>query len=441
VGLLGDGHFINQVHPDDRQSLRTCIGGLSPSNPSYALAFRFVRSDGRQFWLEETARGEFDCKGRLLRNKGLTRDITEREVAEQILAERNAQLSLAGKAALVGTFAYDTDTEIMQISEGYVGIHGFPEGTAEIARSKCLTGVHAEDIGRVGELRSQAFSKGSREYSVEYRIIRSGGEIRWVETRCFISYDSKGRPQRVIGVSMDITERKRAEEQQRALHAELDHRVKNVLATVSAVASHTRQGSRSVASFATALEGRIRSMATTHELLSSDGWRGISLTKLVRCELAAYATSKNTKIDGPEVILRPEVGQAMAIVLQELATNAAKHSALSTRNGCVSIRWDRRPNGHRRSQLVLEWREVGGPPVVPPSRPSYGTNTICDQIPYEFGGTVDLVLAPDGVLCRLELPDHWLSNGTEPIPNEAMRAPLRGLQLGTAVGDALASLA
>jgi PAS domain S-box-containing protein len=415
IGFVGDGRFLRQVHPDDRDNFRTLIRGLSPANASYALTFRFVRPDGCQVWLEETARGEFDGKGRLSRIKGLTRDVSERELAEQILAERNAQLSLAGKAGLVGAYAYDADTEIMQISEGYAAIHGFPEGTAEIARSKCLAGVHSEDIERVQQCRDDAFCKGSPEYSAEYRIIRPGGQIRWVETRCFISYESEGRPHRVIGVSIDITERKRAEEQQQMLHAELDHRVKNVLATVSAVVSHTREGSRSVSSFAAALEGRINSMATTHELLSSGRWQGISLTELVRRELAPYAINNNTEINGPEILLKSEAGQAMAMVLHELATNAAKYGALSTKDGRVSIRWEQRLNGHPRSHLVLQWREIGGPPVVASGKPSYGTSTIRHLIPYEFGGSVDLVLASDGVRCKLELPADWISNNGEPV--------------------------
>jgi two-component sensor histidine kinase len=193
-------------------------------------------------------------------------------------------------------------------------------------------------------------------------------------------------------VLRDITERKRAEERQRALVAELDHRVKNTLATVSAVVSHTVQGSRSVVNFATALDGRIRSMATTHELLSFGRWQGVSLAELIRRELAPYAVRNNTEIGGPHVVLKPEAGQAMAMVLHELATNAAKYGALSNKNGRVSIRWDQRSNGHTRSNLVLEWKEIGGPPVVETGKPSYGTSTIRDLIPYEFGEVVRLTL-------------------------------------------------
>jgi two-component sensor histidine kinase len=136
----------------------------------------------------------------------------------------------------------------------------------------------------------------------------------------------------------------------------------------------------------------------------------VSLTELVRRELEPYATRYNTEINGPDILLKPEAGQAMATVLHELATNAAKYGALSTKYGRVSIRWDRHLNGHPRSHLVFEWQELGGPPVAALRKSSYGTSTIRDLIPYEFGGTVDFVLAPEGVQCRLELPSEWLGN-------------------------------
>jgi two-component sensor histidine kinase len=229
-----------------------------------------------------------------------------------------------------------------------------------------------------------------------------------------VVHRARGRPVQLLGVTRDITERKRAEERQRVLVAELDHRVKNTLATVSAVVSHTRQGSRSVRDFAAALEGRLRSMAATHELLGARWWQGVSLTELVRRELAPYAARNNTELSGPEVVLRTEAGQAMAMVLHELATNAAKYGALSTKKGRVSIQWDRRLNGGPRTDLMLEWHEIGGPPVSAPGNPNYGTSTIRDLIPYEFGGTVDLVFAPEGVRCRLKLPAEWLSDGVDP---------------------------
>jgi two-component sensor histidine kinase len=154
-------------------------------------------------------------------------------------------------------------------------------------------------------------------------------------------------------------------------------------------------------------------MAATQELLSSGRWQGISLAELVRRELAPYATRDNIEINGPDIMLKWEAGQAMAMVLHELVTNAAKYGALSTEKGRVSIWWDQRPSDHSRSHLVFEWQEFGGPPVDTPGKPSYGTTTIRELIPYEFGGIVDLVLASDGVRCHLELPADWLGSLSE----------------------------
>jgi PAS domain S-box-containing protein len=402
--------FLRSVHPDDRRIVRAQVRQLCPSHPSYALTFRFCCPNGEQVWLEESAKGEFDAAGRLLRIKGLTRDITQRKKAELVLEERNVQLGLAAKTGLVGSFAYDTHTEIMQISEGYVAIHGFPERTVEIARSDCLAGVHLDDIAQVKRFRSEAFREQRREYNAEYRIIRPSGEIRWVETRCFIAYDAIGDPKRVVGVSIDITERKRAEEHQRVLVAELDHRVKNVLATVSAVAGHTLETSSSMDHFVAALDGRIRSMATAHEVLSIRQWQGMPMAELVRRELAAYATRGNIVVDGPEVTLSAPAGQAMAMVLHELVTNAAKHGALSTREGRVSVRWHLSPNGDR---LVIAWQETGGPSVQTPRKSGYGTSVIADLIPYELGGAVDLAFASDSVQCRLEISADWVTKASQ----------------------------
>jgi PAS domain S-box-containing protein len=407
------------IPPDDRARIDAALAEAKRSGRRWNVEYRVLPPPnhphaGETRWVAFESSVVRTHKGTPVGLLGVTRDITQRKRAEQALADQNVQATLAGRASLVGTYTSDTNEEKAQISPGYAAIHGLPEGTTEITRNEWLARVHPEDVGRLQMLRQQTFHQRLREYKVDYRIIRDG-EVRWIESRTFISYNSDGLPERVIGANIDITERRRAEEHQRVLVAELDHRVKNVLATVSAVVSHTRQGSGSVDDFAAAIDGRIRSMATTHELLSSGRWQGISLAELIRCELAPYVTGSNVKINGPQVLLKSEAAQATAMVLHELATNAAKYGALSTKRGRVSIRWDRRLNGHPRSHLVLEWRELGGPPVVVPSKPSYGTSTIRDLIPYEFGGSVELVLAPEGVRCRLELSSDWLSDDAAPV--------------------------
>ena len=405
--------FLDRVHPDDRNNLKTRIRELSPQTPSYALTFRYVRPDGRSVWLEETARGEFDATGTLLRVKGLTRDMTERKLTESGLQASEARLAGILEIAGDAIISIDAKQRITLFNGAAERLFGYSRGemlgqSIELlipARHRTAHRKHIEQFAsgsdiarRMGKRQEVAGQrKTGEEFPTEASISKLKTSEGWIYTI----------------VLRDISERKRAEERQRILVAELDHRVKNALATVSSVISHTGIGNRSVTDFVTALEGRIRSMAATHELLGALWWQGVSLTELVRRELAPYAVRNNTKVSGPEIMLRAEAGPAMAMVLHELATNAAKYGALSTKGGCVSVRWGRRLNGYP-PRLVLEWREIGGPRVIAPGNPSYGTSTIRDLIPYEFGGTVDLVFAQEGVQCRLELPTGWLSNAADP---------------------------
>ncbi|HEU0061820.1 MAG TPA: PAS domain-containing protein [Hyphomicrobiaceae bacterium] len=403
--------FLTRVHPDDREGFRAAIRGLKPGDPSYTFNFRFCGPSGRQVWLEETARAEFDDRGKLLRIKGLTRNITDRKRAEDALVERNLQLSLAGKAALVGSYSYGLDTDVMHVSEGYAALHGLPEGTVETTRTEWCARAHPEDLDRVAERRREAFRKRVSEYDIEYRIVRSDGTLRWIESRSLILYNRHGSPQRVVGVNIDVTERKRTEDRQRILVAELDHRVKNLLSTISAVAAHTMDASSSMQQFVAALDGRIRSMALTHELLSGHRWQGIPLAQLLRRELAPYATKSNTDIKGPDVLLSAEAGQTIAMVVHELTTNAAKYGALSGRKGLVLVRWQWSTNGHPAEPLTIDWEEIGGPPADAPRKANYGSSVITDLVPYELGGTANLVFAAQGVKCRLSVPAEWVRTG------------------------------
>ena len=200
-----------------------------------------------------------------------------------------------------------------------------------------------------------------------------------------------------------FAERRRHEARQALLIAELDHRVKNVLARVAVVAMHTRRGSGTMDDFVQALNGRIQSMAAAHMLLSQSRWCRVGLTDLVRRQLAPYTTDTNSTICGPEVMLTPAETQAVAMVIHELVTNAAKYGALSSPNGRVSVSWDR-TGADAAMILTITRRELGGPPITAPVPSSYGSSLIRDLIPHELGGTVDLVFPSDGACCKIEIP-------------------------------------
>jgi PAS domain S-box-containing protein len=418
--------------PEDAEQVEARrLQAIRDRQTEYTVVYRIILPDRGVRWIESRSFIAYDGDWHPKRVVGVNIDVTERRRTEQALIDRNNQIALSGKTALVGSFAIHIDparehvAQRMRVSPGFAAIFGLVPELEEISVGDWRSRVYPADLPQFLAHRHQAIAERRSEHHLEYRIVRPCGTIRWIESRTSIEYDEVGQPSRLVGVNIDITERKKLEEQRKLLIGELDHRVKNTLSTVSAVISRTGEGSRSLADFVAALDGRIRSMAKTHELLSAHRWQGVSLTQLIRNELAPFATGSNTDLEGPEVILTPEAGQAMAMVLHELVTNAAKYGALSTQSGRVVIRWDRRLNGHLRSHLMLEWRETGGPPVIASAGPSYGMSIIRDLLPYEFGATVDLVLAADGVRCRLELSAEWFNNHTEPVPEAGTLTPLR----------------
>jgi two-component sensor histidine kinase len=144
-------------------------------------------------------------------------------------------------------------------------------------------------------------------------------------------------------------------------------------------------------------------MADAHTLLSHSHWRGVSLADLVHRQLAPYTTETNIVLSGPDITLPAAPTQLLAMVLQELVTNALKYGSLSTPHGKVSVNWSG-DDTDGVARVVIAWRETGGPPAKAPSQSNYGINLIRNLIPHELGGTVDLVFAPEGLCCDIEIP-------------------------------------
>ena len=406
--------WFARVHRDDQQHLRAeHIRAFKERRPEVINEFRFVRPGGEVRWIEGRSLVVYDQAGRAERMTGVYIDVTDRKQTEALLRESKARLADALAAGQVMAFEWNAVTGQSRRSDNVAQILGIEQGPASVPRNDFLRHVHPDDRmslkSRIRELRP-----GNPSYVLNFRFVRPDGREVWLEETAKAEFDATGRLLRIKGLTRDITERKGLEEDKNLLIAELDHRVKNVLSIVSVVASRTQETSQSMADFVAALDGRIKSMAITHELLSYRRWHGIPLAELVDRELAPYATGSNTQIEGPDVILSADAGQAIAMVFHELATNAAKFGALSTARGRVCVRWSQKRNGHAHSLLSVHWEERGGPNVMPQTRSGYGTSVIRDLIPYELGGAVDLVHAPEGVRCRLEIPAHWLSSGKAP---------------------------
>jgi PAS domain S-box-containing protein len=317
-----------------------------------------------------------------------------------MLEESQTLLHEALAAGAVMAFECNLITGLAQRSENGAQIIGLgPQQT--LTATLFLAQIHSDDQARFKEHHRRAHV--DIPATVTFRFIRSDGREVWLEETSRVECDTDGRLVRVKGLIRDITERKQAEKREDLLSAELDHRVKNVLARVAAVLRHTQRRDGSTDEFVKAVNGRIQSIAAAHALLSQSRWSGVGLTDLIRYQLAPYATDANTAITGPDVMLSSAQTQAVAMAIHELATNAAKHGALSSPDGRVSVSWDR-TGADASAVLTMIWRELGGPPITTPVQSGYGLSLIRDLIPHELGGTVNLKFPSDGACCTIEIP-------------------------------------
>ncbi len=268
----------------------------------------------------------------------------ERRHHEAVLEESEARLQEALTAGAVMAFECNPSSGLVQRSDNAAQILGLgPQQT--LTAAQFLEQIHADDLARFNAHNRRAGVDSPA--TITFRFIRPDGREAWLEETSRAEFDTTGRLMRVKGLTRDITRRKQSEKRQDLLSAELDHRVKNVLARVAAVVRHTRRRSGTTDEFVNALDGRIQSIAAAHALLSQSRWSGVGLTDLIQHQLAPYTTDANTTISGPEVMLTSGETQAVAMVIHELVTNAAKHGALSSLDGRVLVSWAPAPTQRR----------------------------------------------------------------------------------------------
>lgn len=234
-------------------------------------------------------------------------------------------------------------------------------------------------------------------------------------------------------------ERARARERQDLLLAELDHRVKNTLANIQALVRHSSTGAATLETFVGDLNARLRAMAQAHSLLSLSRWEGAGLRSLAEEQLRPYLGGDRgvdrVLIEGPEVRLRPKPALALSLALHELATNAAKHGALSVAGGRVRLAW--RIEGDR---LLLDWRERGGPPVHAPARRGFGSLVLGRSLAYEVGGRTRLDFPPEGVACHIEMPLRQVTEAGAVVAGRAEAAGLGGTRVLVVEDSALVAM-
>ncbi|MEH6718703.1 MAG: MHYT domain-containing protein [Aurantimonas endophytica] len=273
----------------------------------------------------------------------------------------------------------------------------------EITHDQFLPSVATEERAK----RDQGFESvllTGADYDDEYRL---ADEARWVNVRGRVLKDGRGRPRRMIGVVLDVTDRHEAfaavtesERRQRLMVNELNHRVKNTLATIQSIAAQTARRAATPEDFRRSFEGRLVALSETHNALTRGGWEVACLRELFQHELGPYS-EEQFRLEGPATPLGPRQALALGMVIHELATNAAKYGALSTPAGCLRVAWAVQADA---ATLAIEWSEHGGPVVEPPSRKGFGSRLLYLSIEKELGGQAELRYEPDGFVCSLVIP-------------------------------------
>ncbi len=322
------------------------------------------------------------------------------------------RLELAVEAAGFGEFEWDLVRDVFVVSARMAAITGLPVGEMPGEGGRALDRhVHPDDLEAYLANRARNVDGGGA-YNAEFRQIHAAdGRTVWVRVSGVVSRGADGKPVHVNGIVQDITERKVEEEHRHTLMAELDHRVKNVLAAVQALAQQTAKRTTSLESFLSNFGGRLKAMGSANELLTAARWRGAAVDHLVAAELGALAPGQ-TSWDGPELFLTPRAANALSLALHELATNAVKFGALSMETGHVDVRWKRLLDGG----FELSWTEGGGPRVFAPTRRGFGS-TLLDQVTgRELNGETVVEYRPAGVYARLRAGAQAIAPRPETVP-------------------------
>lgn len=398
--LDGQGWAV-LVHPDDLPQTAKNWQEAQTLGMFYETEFRLRRNDGVYRWHIARAVPMLDVDAKLTQWVGTNTDIDDHKRATQALHESERRLALSQKAAGIGSLELDIATGTVIGSEEFWNIWGL--SARQSVHISVLEGIVVPDDA---EIRSNAETRrtGSAAPHVEYRIKRpDNGEIRWVSRNVDFVLDALGKPIKMFGIMQDITDRKEAENRQKTLAYELEHRIKNILSMVGAIVSQTLRNT-DIATARSAVSLRLEALAKAHDILNNTRWNNASMLDVAMSATAPF-DAERVHISGPPLSITPKMAISLALAIHELGTNAVKYGALSVPEGHVDLEWHIEPSKNSGEQvLVCSWREQGGPPVKAPTRKGFGSVLIDSVLAADFGGTIQRKYEPEGVSCVLIAP-------------------------------------
>jgi PAS domain S-box-containing protein len=328
-------------------------------------------------------------------------DVTDRVVGQTELAEREAEFRAL--ADNMSQFAWMTGADGLAYWFNKRWLDYTGTSLADITGWGWRVAIHPDHADQVLAKIKMSFMSGE-PWEDTFPIRSKDGEYRWFLSRALPIRDSDGRIIRWFGTNTDITDRLKADEQRVLLINELNHRVKNTLATVQSLAMQTLRNTERSADARDLFESRLTALSRAHDVLTVESWEGAELRRVASRALEPFASKDGrVSIDGPDVWLTPKQALALSMTLHELATNATKYGALSNDAGTVRVSWVVAPFDGS-GELELTWTEQGGPPVSQPTRKGFGTRLIQRNLAHDLGGDATIDYRPQGVVSVIRSP-------------------------------------
>jgi PAS domain S-box-containing protein len=392
-----------RTHPDDYPQIEPVVArALDPATGRQeSYRYRITRADtGEERWLLAHGRAVFtDVAGQLraANYTGTLQDITADVQIEQVLQDESARLQLALSAGELAVWELNLKTNEIVTSPALNRLYRLPEDShPSIEEFQRLYAPGERE--RVEAEVTAALAAGETFVRFEAKHLWPDGMTKWIGVRAQFTMDETGAPKRVIGVAMDVTERRLAQERLEVTARELQHRVKNSLAVVQSIASQSFRSAPTKEAGLEAFSGRLRALAAATELLTRGDWQTVAIREIVSEIVRPYADEHDGRIqlEGPETYISSKHAVSLSMALHELSTNAVKYGALSTGGGQVDITWAKSGPG-----LTLIWTERGGPPVSARGPSGFGTRLLRSGLFNEPEGSVELAFEGAGVVCRI----------------------------------------
>jgi len=391
--------FLSCIYPEDRRHYADAFAGAIDPNGSgrYACDFRIHRADnGVERWLSSRGHSQF-AKGKFVRLIGVVQDVTDEKRAEDKLRTSEEQFRGIFENAATGIALVSLDGRFLQCNPAYAERTGYSEDELRTMRFRDI--LHPEDRAATLEKNDQLLRGEIPSFAITGRYLRKDGSVRWMRRFVSLQRGADGKPLNVLSLATDMTDQVMYEHKIELLLREVNHRAKNMLGVVQAIARSS--AAPNTEEFQARFAARVRAIATAHDLLVNSNWEGVDLTELVRSQLGQFTETADGRVDasGPALRISGGAAQTLGMAVHELTANAFKYGALSHDAGRVTVAWESKDR-----QFSMSWRETGGPPVAESGRSGFGKLVLGRMTKMALNGEVDLAFAKEGVRWDLRCP-------------------------------------